>query len=92
MTQHRPIKQNQCVEVAMFGFADSLFVLNSLDALVIFVCIFYGLRAALRVKVENLHIEESAIKAGAPQTVCLVVDSSVITNSGGITRENCSID
>ena len=70
----------------------SLFVLISLDALVIFVCIFYGLRAALRMRVENLHIEESAIKAGAPQTVCLDVQSSVIISGGGITREDFSIE
>ena len=77
---------------AVFRFANSLFVLISLDALVIFVCIFYGLRADLCLRVENLHIKESAIKSGAPQTLCFVVHSSVIINSGGITRENCSID
>ena len=84
--------KNQCIEAAVFGFADSLFVLISLDALVIFVCIFYSLRAILRMRVENLHIEESAIKAGAPQTVCLDVQSSVIISGGGITRENFSIE
>ena len=70
----------------------SLFVLISHDALVIFVCIIYGLRAALCMRVENLHIEESAIKAGAPQTVCLDVQSSVNISSGGITQENLSIE
>ena len=84
--------KNQCVETVVFGFADSLFVLISLDALVIFVCIFYGLRAALRVRVENLHIEGSAITVRTPQTVCLDVQSSVIISSGGITRENFSIE
>ena len=63
--------KNQCVETAVFGFADSLFILISLDALVIILCIFYDLRAALFVSVGNLHIEENAIKAGAPQTVRL---------------------
>ena len=72
--------------------SDSLFVLISLDALVIFVCIFYGLRAALRMRVENLHIEDSAIKAGAPQTFCLEVQSSVIISSCGTSRENFSIE
>ena len=43
-------------------------------------------------RVENLHIEESAIKAGAPQTVCLDVQSSVIISVGGITRENFSTE
>ena len=57
----------------------------------IFVCIIYGLRADLRIRVENLHIEESAIKAVAPQTVCLDVQSSVIVSIVGITRENFSI-
>ena len=42
-------------------------------------------------RVEKLHIEESANKAGAPQTVCLDVQSSVMISSGGITRENFSI-
>ena len=84
--------KNQCIEAAVFGFADSLFVLISLDALVIFVCNSYGLRAALCMRVENIHIEESAIKAGALQTVCLDVQSSVIISGGGITRENFSIE
>ena len=69
-----------------------LFIFISLDALVIFVCIFYGLRAALRVRVENFHIEENAIRAGAPQTGCLDVQSSVIISSGGITREHFSVE
>ena len=43
-------------------------------------------------RVENLHIKESAIKAGAPQTVSFDVQSSVIISSGGITRENFSIE
>ena len=85
-------RKNQCVETAVFGFADSLFVIISPDALVIFEGIFYGLRAALHVRVENLHIEESAIKAGAPQSVFFDVQSSVIISSGGITRENFSIE
>ena len=54
--------KNQCSEVAVFDFADSLFVLISLDALVKFCCIFYGLRETLCMRVENLYIEESAIK------------------------------
>ena len=82
--------KNHCVQAAVFSFADSLFALISLDALVVFVCIFYGLRAALRVRVENLHIEESATKAGALQTVCLALQSSVIISSGGNTRESFS--
>ena len=83
---HNP--KNQCVEAAVFGFADSLFVLISLDALVIFLCIFYGLRAALCVRVENLRIEENAIKAAdfLPD-----VQLRVIISSGGITQENFSI-
>ena len=92
MAQHRPGSKNQCVETAVFRFEDSLFVLFSLDALVLFVCIFDGLRAALRMRVENLRIEENATKAGAQQTVCLDIQSSVIISSGGITRENFSLE
>ena len=92
MAQHRPSMKSQCVETSMFGFADLLFVLISLDVFVIFVCIFYGLRAAHFERFENLYLEESAIKAGAPQTVCLDVQSTVIINSGGITLENFPIE
>ena len=84
--------KNPCVETSLSGFADSLFVPVSLDALVIFVCIFYGLRAAVRMRVESLHIEYSATKGGAPQTVCLDVQSSVIISGSGNTRENFSIE
>ena len=85
--------KDQCIEAAtVFGFVDSLFVLISLDALMIFVCIFYDLREALRMKVENLHIEVNAIKVRSPQTVCLDVQSSVIISNCGITRKNFLIE
>ena len=92
LAQQRSSNKNQCVENAVFRFADLLFVTIWLDALVIFVCIFYGLRAALRVRVENLQFEENAIKAGAPKIVCFDFQSSVIISSVGITRENFSIE
>ena len=92
IAQHHRASKNQCVETAVFSCADSLFVLISLDALVKFVCIISGLRSALRVRVENLHIEESETKAGAPHTVCLDVQLRVIISSVGITRESFSIE
>ena len=92
MDLHHPNKQKPVHCSSCVRFRGSFFVLISLDALVIFVSILYGLRAALRMRVENLHIEECAIKAGASQTVCLDVQSSVIISGGGITRENFSIE
>ena len=92
MARHHPSKQKQCGEAAVFVFAASHVVLTSLDALLIFVCIFYGLRAALRMRVQNLHIDESSIETRAPQTVCIDVQSSVIISKSGITQENFSID
>ena len=54
--------KNQCVETAVFRFADSLLVLVSLDALVTFVCIFYGLRAALRMRAKIFTSKKVRLK------------------------------
>ena len=71
------------VEAAVLDFADTVFIFQFFDLLVVFVCLLDLSRATLCKRVENLHIKKRSLKSLSPESICFDVRSSFLVRAGG---------